>query len=56
MNEKLVGGFDNLIFILFLLFLIFIMVLFVVVVVAVFSGFFSICIEVVLGLRLEGFK
>lgn len=55
MNEKLVGGFDNLIFILFLLFLIFIMVLFVVVV-AVFSGIFSICIEVVLGLRLEGFK
>lgn len=55
MNEKLVGGFDNLIFILFLLFLIFIMVLFVVVV-AIFSGFFSICIEVVLGLRLEGFK
>lgn len=30
------------------------MVLFVVV--AVFSGLFSICIEVVLGLRLEGFK
>lgn len=47
--EKHVGGFDNLIFI--ILFLIFIMILF------VFLWFFvSICIEVVLGLRLEGFK